>query len=238
MRNPLMLLDEIDKVSSDYKGDTASALLGGSGWRADVNFRDHYLEVPLDLSEVLFIATANEPERISRPLLDRMEIIELSSYTENEKFHIAKQYLIRKQRKANGIQKKQVHIPDEVIYEIIRSYTREAGVRDLERRSDGSCGKAGPRDHRGAGDAWKYMWRIWKTFSAWRHTRKKRRRRSRRWALSVAWRGPVSEEDTLSIEVNVMPGKGKLALTGPDGRCDEGVGADRPELYPLHRKAV
>ena len=134
VRNPLMLLDEIDKVSSDYKGDTASALLEVLDGEQNVNFRDHYLEVPLDLSEVLFIATANEPERISRPLLDRMEIIELSSYTENEKFHIAKQYLIRKQRKANGILKKQIDIPDDVVYEIIRSYTREAGVRDLERK--------------------------------------------------------------------------------------------------------
>ncbi|MCD8019736.1 MAG: endopeptidase La [Clostridiales bacterium] len=214
--NPLMLLDEIDKVSSDYKGDTASALLEVLDGEQNVNFRDHYLEVPLDLSEVLFIATANEPERISKPLLDRMEIIELSSYTENEKFHIAKRYLIPKQRKVNGIRKKQISIPDEVIYEMIRSYTREAGVRDLERK----IGRLMRKAARAIIDGEKKL---------------EVREKNLEELLGMA---PFSEEekaakpqvgivrglawtsvggDTLSIEVNVMPGKGKLALTGRMG---------------------
>ena len=126
--NPLMLLDEIDKTSSDYKGDTASALLEVLDGEQNVNFRDHYLEVPLDLSEVFFIATANDLTPIPKPLRDRMEIIELSSYTENEKFHIAENYLVKKQRKLSGLTKKQVSISDEVIREVIHFYTREAGV--------------------------------------------------------------------------------------------------------------
>ena len=133
VKNPLMLLDEVDKVSSDYKGDTASALLEVLDGEQNVNFRDHYLEVPLDLSEVFFIATANDLTPIPKPLRDRMEIIELSSYTENEKFHIAENYLVKKQRKLSGLTKKQVSISDEVIREVIHFYTREAGVRTLER---------------------------------------------------------------------------------------------------------
>ena len=133
VKNPLMLLDEVDKVSSDYKGDTASALLEVLDGEQNVNFRDHYLEVPLDLSEVFFIATANDLTPIPKPLRDRMEIIEHSSYTENEKFHIAENYLVKKQRKLSGLTKKQVSISDEVIREVIHFYTREAGVRTLER---------------------------------------------------------------------------------------------------------
>lgn len=133
VKNPLMLLDEVDKVSNDYKGDTASALLEVLDGEQNVNFRDHYLEVPLDLSEVFFIATANDLTPIPKPLRDRMEIIELSSYTENEKFHIAENYLVKKQRKLSGLTKKQVSISDEVIREVIHFYTREAGVRNLER---------------------------------------------------------------------------------------------------------
>ena len=123
VKNPLMLLDEVDKVSSDYKGDTASALLEVLDGEQNVNFRDHYLEVPLDLSEVFFIATANDLTPIPKPLRDRMEIIELSSYTENEKFHIAENYLVKKQRKLSGLTKKQVSISDEVIREVIHFYT-------------------------------------------------------------------------------------------------------------------
>ena len=132
--NPLMLLDEIDKTSSDYKGDTASALLEVLDSEQNCRFRDHYVELPLDLSEVLFIATANDLHAIPRPLLDRMEIIEVSSYTANEKFHIAKEHLIPKQLKRNGLKKEQLTITKSALEDLIELYTKEAGVRQLERR--------------------------------------------------------------------------------------------------------
>ena len=216
VRNPLMLLDEIDKVSSDYKGDTASALLEVLDGEQNVNFRDHYLEVPLDLSEVLFIATANEPERISKPLLDRMEIIELSSYTENEKFHIAKQYLIRKQRKANGILKKQISIPDEVIYEIIRSYTREAGVRDLERKIGRIMRKAARAIIEGQEKLEVRPEDLEELLGMAPYSEEEKATKPQVGIVrGLAWTSVGG--DTLSIEVNVMPGKGKLALTGRMG---------------------
>ena len=216
VRNPLMLLDEIDKVSSDYKGDTASALLEVLDGEQNVNFRDHYLEVPLDLSEVLFIATANEPERISRPLLDRMEIIELSSYTENEKFHIAKQYLIRKQRKANGILKKQIDIPDDVIYEIIRSYTREAGVRDLERKIGRIMRKAARAILEGQDKLEVHVEDLEDLLGMAPYSEDDKATKPQVGIVrGLAWTSVGG--DTLSIEVNVMPGKGKLALTGRMG---------------------
>ena len=216
VRNPLMLLDEIDKVSSDYKGDTASALLEVLDGEQNVNFRDHYLEVPLDLSEVLFICTANEPERISKPLLDRMEIIELSSYTENEKFHIAKQYLIRKQRKANGIQKKQISMPDEVIYEIIRSYTREAGVRDLERKIGRIMRKAARAILEGQDCLNVRVEDLADLLGMAPYSEEEKATKPQVGIVrGLAWTSVGG--DTLSIEVNVMPGKGKLALTGRMG---------------------
>ena len=216
VRNPLMLLDEIDKVSSDYKGDTASALLEVLDGEQNVSFRDHYLEVPLDLSDVLFIATANEPERIAKPLLDRMEIIELSSYTENEKHHIAVDYLLKKQRKANGIAKKQIEIPDEVIYALIRSYTREAGVRELERKIGRLMRKAAraildgqeklsvqPKDLPRLLNMAPYSEEDKKTEPEVGIVR------------GLAWTRVGG--DTLSIEVNILPGKGKTVLTGQMG---------------------
>ena len=140
--NPLMLLDEIDKVSSDYKGDTSAALLEVLDSEQNCRFRDHYIEMPVDLSEVLFIATANEVSGIPKPLLDRMELIEVSSYTENEKFHIAKEHLVEKQKSKNGIKKEQLTITDSALKDIIRLYTREAGVRSLERTIGKLCRKA------------------------------------------------------------------------------------------------
>ena len=131
MKNPLMLLDEIDKVSSDYKGDTSSALLEVLDSEQNNKFTDHYIEIPLDLSEVLFIATANDVQTIPRPLLDRMEIIEITSYTENEKYHIAREHLIPKQMKAHGLKEDQLTISKEALEEIISGYTKEAGVRSL-----------------------------------------------------------------------------------------------------------
>lgn len=216
VRNPLMLLDEIDKVSSDYKGDTASALLEVLDGEQNVNFRDHYLEVPLDLSEVLFIATANEPERISKPLLDRMEIIELSSYTENEKYHIAREYLIRKQRAANGIKEEQIEIPDEVLYEIIRSYTREAGVRDLERKIGRIMRKAARAIIRGEEKLEVHKKDLEDLLGMPPYSEEEKATRPQVGIVrGLAWTSVGG--DTLSIEVNVMPGKGKLALTGRMG---------------------
>ncbi len=216
VRNPLMLLDEIDKVSSDYKGDTASALLEVLDGEQNINFRDHYLEVPLDLSEVLFIATANEPERISKPLLDRMEIIELSSYTENEKFHIAREYLIRKQRDANGIKENQIDIPDDVLYEIIRSYTREAGVRDLERKIGRIMRKAARAIIGGEEKLEVHTKDLEDLLGMPPYAEEEKATRPQVGVVrGLAWTSVGG--DTLSIEVNVMPGKGKLALTGRMG---------------------
>ena len=132
--NPLMLLDEVDKLSPEHHGATASALLEVLDSEQNMHFRDHYVELPVDLSGVLFIATANSTETIPGPLLDRMELIEISSYTENEKLHIAKDYLVEKQKRLNGIRPDQLEITESALNKLIHSYTREAGVRGAERR--------------------------------------------------------------------------------------------------------
>ncbi len=142
MKNPLMPLDEIDKVSNDYKGDTFSALLEVLDSEQNMKFRDHYLEVPLDLSEVLFVTTANTLQTIPRPLLDRMEVIEISSYTENEKMHIALEHLIPKQRSRHGLKEDQLTISKKAVWKMARNYTKEAGVRQLERKIGEICRKA------------------------------------------------------------------------------------------------
>lgn len=215
--NPLMLLDEIDKVSSDYKGDTSSALLEVLDGEQNVRFRDHYVELPIDLSQVMFIATANTTQTIPGPLLDRMEVIEVNSYTENEKFHIAKDYLVRKQLEKNGLTGEQVTFSDRALEKIIHNYTREAGVRNLERRIGDICRKAAREfleNRRSSlrlteGNLEKYLGKERVTFEEANEEDQVGIVRGLAWT-SVGG-------DTLQIEVNVMPGKGNLQLTGQMG---------------------
>ena len=215
--NPLMLLDEVDKVSSEYRGATASALLEVLDGEQNVRFRDHYVELPIDLSRVLFIATANTLETIPGPLLDRMEIIEVTSYTENEKFHIARDYLVAKQQKLNGIPEDRVVITDEALRAMIRGWTREAGVRNAERRIGDIFRKCAREILNGrkrkiridAKDLQKYL------------GREKVRPEEEAGAPEIglvrglAWTAVGG--CTLEIEVNVMPGRGNLQLTGKMG---------------------
>lgn len=214
VKNPLMLLDEIDKVSSDYKGDTAAALLEVLDGEQNVNFRDHFLELPLDLSDVFFVATANDLDTIAKPLLDRMEIIEVSSYTENEKYHIAKDYLVSKQMEKNGLKPENLKIEDEVLYEVIRSYTREAGVRSLERK----IGQIARRTARKILETEVTSVTVTKEnltefLDQPIFTQEESQLEPEIGIVTgLAWT-PVGG-DTLSIEVNIMPGKGNFELTG------------------------
>lgn len=219
VKNPLMLLDEIDKVSSDYKGDTSSALLEVLDSEQNNRFRDHYVELPVDLSEVLFIATANTTSTIPGPLLDRMEVIEVTSYTANEKFHIAKKYLVEKQLEKNGLTKEQLSISDGALKRMIQYYTREAGVRGLERKIGEICRKA--------------AWNIVKEKEKAKQIKVTGGNLSKylgkeKYALNkanetdevgivrgLAWTSVGGE--TLQIEVNKMPGKGEVELTGQLG---------------------
>ena len=217
VNNPLMLLDEIDKVSGDYKGDTASALLEVLDSEQNNKFRDHYVEVPLDLSKVLFIATANTTQTIPQPLLDRMEVIEISSYTENEKFHIAQEHLIGKQMKKNGLKEGQLVISANALKKTIHHYTREAGVRSLERQIGRICRKS-VREIMEQGKASvkitennlsKYLGMEKVNFQMVNETDEVGIVRG------LAWTNVGG--DTLQIEVNVMPGTGKVQLTGQLG---------------------
>lgn len=215
--NPLMLLDEIDKVSSDYKGDTSAALLEVLDSEQNCRFRDHYIEMPVDLSEVLFIATANEVSGIPKPLLDRMELIEVSSYTENEKFHIAKEHLIEKQKSKNGIKKEQLTITDSALKDIIRLYTREAGVRSLERTIGKLCRKAAREIFRDSEAAVKVTKTNLKTYlgNPKYSPEKKNDHAEVGIVRGLAWTSVGGV--TLEVEVNVLPGKGELVLTGKLG---------------------
>ena len=217
VKNPLMLLDEIDKVSTDYKGDTFSALLEVLDSEQNYKFRDHYLEVPLDLSEVLFIATANSLQTIPRPLLDRMEVIEVTSYTENEKLHIATEHLIPKQLEKNGLKKEQLKISRNAVWKIASNYTKEAGVRQLEREIGNICRKAA-KEILTTGkksvtitekNLFKYLGKekfMYQMANAADEIGIVR---------GLAWTSVGG--DTLQIEVNVMPGKGEIMLTGQLG---------------------
>lgn len=215
--NPLMLLDEIDKVSSDYKGDTSAALLEVLDSEQNCRFRDHYIEMPVDLSEVLFIATANEVSGIPKPLLDRMELIEVSSYTENEKFHIAKEHLIEKQKSKNGIKKEQLTITDGALKDIIRLYTRETGVRSLERTIGKLCRKAAREIFKDSEAAVKVTKTNLKTYlgNPKYSPEKKNDHAEVGIVRGLAWTSVGGV--TLEVEVNVLPGKGELVLTGKLG---------------------
>ena len=215
--NPLMLLDEIDKVSSDYKGDTSAALLEVLDSEQNCRFRDHYIEMPVDLSEVLFIATANEVSGIPKPLLDRMELIEVSSYTENEKYHIAKEHLVEKQKSKNGIKKEQLTITDGALKDIIRLYTREAGVRSLERTIGKLCRKAAREIFKDSEAAVKVTKTNLKTYlgNPKYSPEKKNDHAEVGIVRGLAWTSVGGV--TLEVEVNVLPGKGELVLTGKLG---------------------
>lgn len=217
VKNPLVLLDEIDKVSSDYKGDTSSALLEVLDAEQNKKFRDHYVEIPLDLSEVLFIATANDLQTIPRPLLDRMEIIEVSSYTENEKSHIALEHLIPKQMKKHGLKKEQLCIEEAALHEIITGYTKEAGVRSLERRIGEICRKTARKILEEKEETVTVNKENLENFlGRARYTYQKKNETDEVGIVrGLAWTSVGG--DTLQIEVNLMPGKGDFLLTGQLG---------------------
>ena len=217
VKNPLMLLDEIDKVSNDYKGDTFSALLEVLDSEQNMKFRDHYLEVPLDLSEVLFVTTANTLQTIPRPLLDRMEVIEINSYTENEKMHIALEHLIPKQRSRHGLKEDQLTISKKAVWKMARNYTKEAGVRQLERKIGEICRKAAKEIfetkkksvHITERNLHLYLGRELYTYQMANESPEVGIVRGLAWT-SVGG-------DTLQIEVNIMPGEGEILLTGQLG---------------------
>ena len=217
VKNPLMLLDEIDKMSNDFKGDPSAALLEVLDSEQNSRFSDHYIEIPVDLSEVLFIATANSAADIPRPLLDRMELIEVSSYTENEKIHIAKEHLFPKQIKKHGLKKGQLMIADTVWGDIVSGYTKEAGVRSLERKISAICrrtarmiyqeGKKSVRVNKG---------NLYDFLGVRKYEQDKKNESDEVGIVrGLAWTSVGG--DTLSIEVNVMPGKGEIMLTGQLG---------------------
>ncbi len=221
-KNPLMLLDEIDKVSSDYKGDTSSALLEVLDPEQNKHFNDHYVEIPVDLSEVFFICTANTTRTIPRPLLDRMEVIEVSGYTDNEKMHIAKDFLYPKQLEKNGLTKKQLKISPAAMRLIISGYTREAGVRNLERRFGEIARKAARKilEARQAGQEEEAVKVTDKNLpdllgKVKYHDLKANAKADVGIVRGLAWTSVGG--DTLQIEVNTMPGKGELILTGSLG---------------------
>ena len=217
VKNPVMLLDEVDKASNDYKGDVFSALLEVLDSEQNSRFRDNYIELPVDLSEVLFIATANTLSTIPRPLLDRMEVIEVNSYTENEKMHIAKEHLIPKQIKIHGLKKSQISITDKALEKIIVHYTQEAGVRNLERRVGDICRKSAreivEEDKKnvkvGVKTLSKYLGKERYTFD------EANTKDEVGIVRGLAWTSVGGV--TLSVEVNVLPGNGKFELTGQLG---------------------
>ncbi len=217
VNNPLMLLDEIDKLGSDFKGDPASALLEVLDSEQNSRFCDHYIEVPVDLSEVLFIATANDAGSIPRPLLDRMELIEVSSYTENEKLHIAKEHLIAKQIKKNGLKRDQLIISDKALTKMIGGYTKEAGVRNLERKIGAVCRKAARMIYEKERESVRVTGsNLEKYLGIVRYTKDLINEKDDVGIVrGLAWTSVGGV--TLEVEVNCMPGKGEMKLTGKLG---------------------
>lgn len=217
VENPLMLLDEIDKVSNDYRGDTSAALLEVLDPEQNAHFKDHFLEVPLDLSNVLFIATANDASAIPRPLLDRMELIEITSYTATEKFHIAKEHLLEKQIEKNGLESSQLTITDGALKDIIMYYTKEAGVRGLERQLIKLCGKTAKELILDKEKTVKITGQNLEKYLGKRKYRLNPANEEDAVGIvrGLAWTSVGG--DTLEIEVNVMPGKGNIELTGQLG---------------------
>ncbi len=217
VNNPLMLLDEIDKLGSDFKGDPASALLEVLDSEQNSRFCDHYVEVPVDLSEVLFIATANDASNIPRPLLDRMELIEVSSYTENEKLHIAKEHLVAKQMKKNGLKQDQLTISDKALAKIINGYTKEAGVRSLERKIGAVCRKAARMIYEKERESVRVTGSsLEKYLGIVRYTPESVNEKDEIGIVrGLAWTSVGGV--TLEVEVNSMPGKGEMKLTGKLG---------------------
>lgn len=221
VKNPLMLLDEIDKVSNDYRSDTSSALLEVLDGEQNSHFVDHYIDMPVDLSEILFIATANDLSEVSRPLLDRMEIIEVSSYTKNEKLHIAKEHLVVKQLKKNGLTKKSVRFTDKALAKIIDGYTMEAGVRELERMIAAVLRKVVRKNYTVGGvNIEKQIVITDKNLSEYlgkvKFIKEKASRKNEVGIVrGLAW--TAAGGDTLEIEVNVLGGKPELILTGNMG---------------------
>ena len=217
VKNPLILLDEIDKVGKEYRGDTSAALLEVLDPEQNSHFIDHYVDMPVDLSQAMFLCTANSLDTIPRPLLDRMEILSLSGYTENERFHIGKKYLVPKQMKKNGLDKAKLRITDGALKEIISGYTKEAGVRELERQIASICRKSARKILDGTEEKIQVTARNLTEFLG----RKKyslleaNKRPEIGIVRGLAWTQVGG--DTLEIEVNTMPGSGKLIITGKLG---------------------
>lgn len=222
VKNPLLLLDEIDKISNDYKGDPSAALLEVLDGEQNCAFRDHYVEIPIDLSEVLFIATANSTEGIPKPLLDRMELIEVSSYTANEKFHIAREHLVKKQLEKNGMKPEELEFSDEALRDIISFYTREAGVRGLERQIGAVCRKEArqilknKQEQKQTGSVKITPENLEHYLGKHKYSNDKINEKNEVGIVrGLAWTSVGG--DTLQIEVNCMPGEGDIDLTGQMG---------------------
>lgn len=215
--NPLMLLDEIDKVGSDYKGDTSAALLEVLDSEQNRKFRDHYLEIPVNLSNVLFLATANSMQDIPKPLLDRMEILEVSSYTANEKLHIASEFLLDKQRKKNGLKEEELSISEDALQKIILSYTKEAGVRSLERQIGKICRKTARKVYEKQADVVRVTpENLYEFLGQEKYTQEEKNSTDEVGIVrGLAWTSVGGV--TLEVEVNLMPGKGECKFTGKMG---------------------